>query len=518
MPLPACVRLLAQLKIFANHSTTDLLVLHDNSDEIQKLDVPVQDQKSFDMFDLIAPCLQQGMSITQRARELGVHRSTVSRAVARFKGGGSNNLVRKKRADRGQFELTADMAELIKAHLIALPHLSCRTIQRMLSRICSKQSWQEPTYWQIYRILKSLPPDLLTLSKDSAEYRRMYELIHRFEASCPNEIWQIDHNFMDIFVWDDSGQALKPILTVVLDDFSRAATGYYLDFVPPSAQRTALALRQAIWHKTEPNWLMCGLPEKLYSDRGADFVSKRLQKISAELQFEMIKGRPYHPQGKGKIERFFESMNQLFLCELPGYTPEDKPPQKPGLTLDELRRAFHKWLIDEYLQRKNDETGETPLARWQKKPQVPRMPESLNQLHMLLMTVPDGRLVRRDGIHTLNQRYINPDLQHGFMRESVVVRYDPTDISKVFVFHENKFICEAVCPELVDIKPSLHDVQKARTLRKKNLRSTISAAKSVVKSHAADAARPIPEPTSDIATPIPINRQHQKIRRYTVDA
>ena len=88
MPLPACVRLLAQLKIFANHSTTDLLVLHDNSDEIQKLDVPVQDQKSFDMFDLIAPCLQQGMSITQRARELGVHRSTVSRAVARFKGGG----------------------------------------------------------------------------------------------------------------------------------------------------------------------------------------------------------------------------------------------------------------------------------------------------------------------------------------------------------------------------------------------------------------------------------------------
>ena len=72
---------------------------------------------------------------------------------------------------------------------------------------------------------------------------------------------------MDIFVWDEFGQAMKPILTVVLDDYSRAVAGYYLDFVPPSAQRTVLALRQAIWHKQEPNWLICGIPERLYTDR-----------------------------------------------------------------------------------------------------------------------------------------------------------------------------------------------------------------------------------------------------------
>ena len=509
MPLPEHVRLLAQLKIFANHSTTDSLILHDDSDK----EVAVLDK-----FDLIAPCLQQGMSIAQRARELNVHRSTISRAMARFKEGGSSNLTRKKRKDKGQFELQADVAELVKAHLIALPNLSCRTIQRMLSRICSKQAWQEPTFWQIYRIQQSLPTDLLTLSKDSAEYRRLYDLVHRFEASCPNEIWQVDHNFMDIFVWDDSGQALKPVLTVVLDDFSRAVAGYYLDFVPPSAQRTALALRQSIWHKTESNWLVCGLPEKLYTDRGSDFVSKRLQTISAELQFEMIKGRAYHPQGKGKIERFFESMNQLLLCELPGYTPEDKPPQKPGLTLDELRRTFHKWLIDEYMQRKNEDTSEVPLIRWKSNALVPRMPSSLKDLHMLLMTVPDSRLVRKDGIHTLNQRYINPDLQHGYMREAVVVRYDPTDISKIFVYHENKFVCEAVCPELSESKPSLREVQNARALRKKNLRSAISVAKSMVKTHSADAARPIPEPVSSQAEPIHIRPKPQQIRRYTVDA
>ena len=65
----------------------------------------------------------------------------------------------------------------------------------------------------------------LTLSRDSAEYRRHYEMIHRFEASCPNEIWQADYNFMDIFVWDDHGQALKPVLTISgwITEFVRAA-------------------------------------------------------------------------------------------------------------------------------------------------------------------------------------------------------------------------------------------------------------------------------------------------------
>lgn len=465
--------------------------------------------------------MQHGVSINQRARETGVHRSTLFRLLKRFqKSGSTSALTRRQRSDKGRFEVDAELEEIVKAHLIALPHLSCSTVQRMVERICKKKSWLTPTYWIIYRIKKSLPADLLTLSKDSDEYRRLYDLIHRFEATCPNEIWQADHNFMDIFVWDDLGQALKPVLTVILDDYSRAVTGYYLDFVPPSAQRTALALRQAIWHKTEPNWLACGIPEKFYTDRGADFTSKRLQKISVELEFELIKGRPYYPQGKGKIERFFETVNQLLLSELPGYTPEDKPPQKPGLTLEEFRRVFHKWLIDEYMQRPNDDTGESPFSRWTRPLPIPRMPESLERLHMLLMTVPDERLVRKDGIHTLGLRYINTELQHGYMREQVVIRYDPTDVSQVFVFHENKFVCNAVCPEIAEIKPTYHDIQKAKRDRKKHLRSRISIALALVQAYSTDSARPIPPqpPEPEPAVKEAPKRQQQVIRRYSVDA
>jgi putative transposase len=459
------------------------------------------------------------MSINQRARETNKHRTTISRILEAFLKDGFSSLERKKRTDKGTFAVSDELTEMIRAHRIALPNLPCSSIQRMIARICTKKSWAEPTYWNIYRIHNSIPADLLTLSRDSAEYRRHYEMIHRFEASCPNEIWQADHNFMDIFVWDDHGQALKPVLTIILDDYSRAVTGYYLDFVPPSAQRTALALRQAIWHKAEPKWLACGIPDKLYTDRGSDFTSLRLKQIAIELEFELIKGRPYYPQGKGKIERFFLTMNELFLCDLTGYTAEGEAPQQPGMTLDEFRRTFHDWLINEYMQRENEDTGESPFFRWCNQPQVPRMPETLDKLHMLLMTISETRLVRRDGIHVLNYSYIDTELQNGYMRESVLVRYDPMDVSKIFVFHENKFVCSAVCPELVEKKPTYQDIAKAKNSRKKSLRLKITGAKDLVKSYAADSARPIPPaPVEETIVSALPERPRQVIRRYAVDA
>jgi len=459
------------------------------------------------------------MSINQRAREANVHRTTISRTLKRFRKDGFSSLERKERSDKGTFAISDELTELITAHRVALPNLSCTSIQRMIGRICAKKSWSEPTYWNIYRIYISIPADLLALSRDSAEYRRYYEMIHRFEASCPNEIWQADHNFMDIFVWDEHGQALKPVLTIILDDYSRAVTGYYLDFVPPSAQRTALALRQAIWHKKEPSWLACGIPEKLYTDRGSDFTSLRLKQIAIELEFELIKGRPYYPQGKGKIERFFLTMNELFLCDLTGYTAEGEAPKEPGMTLEEFRRTFHDWLVNEYMHRENKDTGESPYFRWCNQPHVPRMPESLNKLHMLLMTISERRLVRRDGIHALNYSYVHTDLQNGYMRESVLVRYDPMDVSKIFVYHENKFICTAVCPELADTKPTYQEIAKAKNSRKKELRIKIAGAKDLVKSYATDSARQIPPaPVEKITVTALPERPRQVIRRYAVDA
>lgn len=211
-------------------------------------------------------------------------------------------------------------------------------------------------------------------------------------------------------------------------------------------------------------------------------------------------------------------MNQLFLCELPGYTAEGNSPQKPGLTLEQLRKAFHSWLTEEYMQRQNADTGQTPLLRWSQKIHIPRMLDSLERLNMLLMSIPEDRLVRKDGVHILTYCYFNTELQNGYMRESVQVRYDPSDVSKVYIFHQNKFICTAECDELSGTKPTFQDIQKTRASRVKLLRSVISTAAGLVKSYSKDSSRFTTDelPNIQIASDAD-KRIVQEIRRYSVD-
>jgi putative transposase len=103
------------------------------------------------------------------------------------------------------------------------------------------------------------------------------------------------------------------------------------------------------------------------------------------------------------------------------------------------------------------------------------------------------------------------------MRESVLVRYDPTDIAQVFIFHNNKFVCIATCAELTGKKVSYQDVQKARTARVKSLRSTITSAQELVQSYAKQSARIIPDSVPDNLNMDTTPRSRFTIRRYSVD-
>jgi len=48
---------------------------------------------------------------------------------------------------------------------------------------------------------------------------------------------------------------------ISLRALSHAIAGYFLSFEDPSALHTSLALRQAIWRKEDPRWIVCGVPD-----------------------------------------------------------------------------------------------------------------------------------------------------------------------------------------------------------------------------------------------------------------
>ena len=104
------------------------------------------------------------------------------------------------------------------------------------------------------------------------------------------------------------------------------------------------------------------------------------------------------------MERFFRSVEQLLLRDLPGYAPKGARAVEATLTLPEFEQRFRSWLLEDYHQRVQSEIKCKPAERWEAGGFVPRMPESAEQLDLLLLTVAKTRRVHQDGIRFQGHR------------------------------------------------------------------------------------------------------------------
>lgn len=156
--------------------------------------------------------------------------------------------------------------------------------------------------------------------------------------------------------------------------------GYLVFLGAPSVLNTCLALRQAIWRKADPAWPVCGLPDVLYVDHGSDFTSCHLDQVAAALRFRVIYSAVGRPQGRGKVERLFGTLNTELLPKLPGHLVGGKSATAPRLSLAELDQAIAAFIASTYHTRVHSETGETPLDAWRGQGFLPRLPDSLEDL------------------------------------------------------------------------------------------------------------------------------------------
>jgi transposase InsO family protein len=163
----------------------------------------------------------------------------------------------------------------------------------------------------------------------------------KFEAESPNDLWQSD--VMHGPKVEVGGKQKKSYLIAILDDHSRLISHgeFYLSERLDSYLN---ALQQALSKR--------GRPRKLYVDNGAAFRSKHLEHVTASLGIALIHSRPYKPQGRGKIERFFRTVRGDFLF---GFT---------GKTLQGLNEAFDLWLNQIYHQKVHSATGQSPFKRF----------------------------------------------------------------------------------------------------------------------------------------------------------
>ncbi|MFE9308115.1 DDE-type integrase/transposase/recombinase [Streptomyces sp. NPDC006706] len=168
----------------------------------------------------------------------------------------------------------------------------------------------------------------------------------RFEADAPNELWTGDalHGPMV------AGR--KTYLFAFVDDHSRAVMGYRWGFAEDTV-RLAAALRPALAAR--------GVPRYIYVDNGSAFVDSWLLRACAKLGVKLVHSTPGRPQGRGKIERFFRTVNSEFVVEI---ASGDGQAGRQIDSLLEMNRLFTAWTENVYHRRVHSETGAAPLARW----------------------------------------------------------------------------------------------------------------------------------------------------------
>jgi putative transposase len=449
--------------------------------------------------------------LTRVATQHGIPLRTARRWLQAYRRLGLAGLARKPRADRTRHRVPPELVRLIEGLALRPPAPSAATVHRQVTAVATEHGWLLPSYSTVATIIRRLDPALRTLAHEgSTAYRETFDLLYRREASRANEVWQADHTPLDIWVRDERGTPVRPWLTVILDDYSRAVAAYRLSIQAPSALGTALTLREAIWRKADSRWHVCGIPQTFYTDHGSDFTSQHLEQVGADLKMVLVFSAAGRPRGRGRIERFFQTINQLFLAGLPGYTPRGTPKPTPTLTLAELDGRLQSFLLDDYHQRVHGETGMAPQARWEAGGFLPQLPESLEQLDLLLLTVAKPRQVQQDGIHFQGLRYLDLTLA-AYVGEPVVIRYDPKDLAEIRVYYQDRFLCRAVCQELAGATIGLKEIVQARTARRRQVRDGLTERTTLVDTLLASqpTEMAVPPPAAPPAVP--------RLKRYAND-
>ncbi len=475
-----------------------------------------QRKQAMARFAVLRPHLEDDVPLTHAAGEAGVPVRTAERWLARYRQGGLASLVRSTRRDAGAHRSPEDLIALIEGMALKRPRSSVAAIHRRVSAVAEAQSWRVPSYSAVHAIIAALNPGMVTLAQDGpAAFRDRFELVHRHRAEAPNALWQADHTLLDLIILDEAGKPARPWLTTVVDDYSRAIAGYSVFLGAPCVLNTCLALRHAIWRKTDPAWPVCGIPDVLYVDHGSDFTSQHLDQVAASLRFRIVYSAIGRPQGRGKVERLFGTFNTELLPELPGHLAGSKPATPPRLSLAELDQAVSAFIAGTYHARPHSETGERPFDAWRGRGFLPRSPESLQDLDLLLVMLAKPRCVRRDGIHFQGLRYIDPVLA-AYVGETVTIRYDPRDLSEVRVFHRNQFLCRAVSKDHAGEVFTLKDIEAARRAHRRSLRATINERVARVADFLPTQGQP-PRPVPVARPPLPPATVRPRLRLYQED-
>ncbi|NBP25233.1 MAG: hypothetical protein EBU81_11925, partial [Proteobacteria bacterium] len=289
---------------------------------------------------------------------------------------------------------------------------------KVLYRLWSTEDPTLPAISSVYRCLRS--HDLDRRSRHRQLHQAVSGPTKAFEAPAVNELWMADFSPGPHLLADSNATTPRGThLCAIIDDHSRlvVAALYHPDATTRSFHAT---LKEALRRR--------GLPRKLYTDQGGPFVNDHTRLVCANLNIRLLHAKPYHAWSKGKIERFFRTVQEDFeaLQRRPGHGPA---------TLDELNGRLADWLQSVYHVRVHQGTDQPPQTRFQNAShQIRSLDPTLDLDRLFFSRV--NRTVRKDGTLRLDCHLYEVD--PALRGLEVQLCFDPWTLARVEVSYRGQ--------------------------------------------------------------------------------
>ena len=300
-------------------------------------------------YEIIRLVEQSSLPVKQTLARLDIHRSTFYAWLKRYEAGGIDALEDRKPVPRSAWnKLPEDEQATIVDLALEKPALSPREIA--VTYTDEKERFVSES--TVYRLLKA--QDLIT----SPAYILM-EAGDKFQhpTTRVNEMWQTDFTYCKIIGWG------WYYLSTILDDYSRFILAWRL-CTTMAASDVSDTLDDALSF-TGLDQVKVKHKPRLLSDNGPSYIASDLADYLDDKGMDHTRGRPYHPQTQGKIERWHRSLKNQILLEN-YYLPGDLE-QRIGEFVDYYNHErYHESLnnltpADVYYGR-----GSQILERWEK--------------------------------------------------------------------------------------------------------------------------------------------------------
>jgi len=360
------------------------------------------------------------------SQRVSISAATLARWERRYRKLGFDGLKPQPRADRGRrralSDATLDRAETLKREQ---PRRSARSIINILTRDATTPLPEDhlaPRTLRRHLAARNATTAQLLSTQRPRPYRR-------FERHHFGDLWQGDA--MDGPVLPDPAAPARTrptFLFAFLDDHTRLvvhAQFYWNEQLP----RLEDCFKRAL--------LRYGRPQSIYIDRGPVNVSRQLDTACATLGIQRILGTAYYPEGRGKIERFFQFVQSDFLPELA---------HSSVTTLPQLNESLLAWVEVVYHRKLHSETGQAPLERWRQDPAPSIRPVDPQELRAAFRHREQRQVTKTATVSFRGNRYRVPAFLRG---QTVELRYDPFDLAQIEVFFRDTFIAMAEVERLV---------------------------------------------------------------------